>query len=98
MFCEINDRARINFSSLNASFKTPTVSEQGCYNRNTIPFSIALYLKNWSNTLLNNEITLLTDKSEIIKENGEALSTRLQHLTFRNILTEKHMCFYEKCS
>lgn len=38
-------------------------------------FSLAFHLKNWSSTLQNNEMPVLTNKSEIIKEKGEALST-----------------------
>lgn len=37
------------------------------------PFSLAFNQKNWSNTLQNNEIPVLTHKSEIIKEKGKAL-------------------------
>lgn len=39
------------------------------------PFSLAFNQKNWSNILENNEIPVLTNKSEIIKEKGEALNT-----------------------
>lgn len=50
------------------------------------PFSLTFNLKNWPNTLQNNEIPVLTNKSEIIKEKGEALSTLLHHLTLKHSL------------
>jgi len=36
--------------------------------------------KNWPNTLQNDEITLLTDKYEMIKESGKAVPTCLQNI------------------
>lgn len=40
-----------------------------------LPFSLKFNMKNWSNTLQNNEIPVLSNKSEIIQEKGEALSS-----------------------
>ena len=98
MFWGINKKDITFFSSWNASVKNSIISEQGCYNGKQTSLQYSTSHENWSNNLQNDEITLLTDKYEIIKEHREVLSTCLQTLTSRNILSGMYVCCYAKCS